>query len=67
MAVTHLAEKLKPVTPQLNLLHDMCFDFMKNRQKDIFELLNDDVCIIVQLFSNNNLIIILEYVFFIER
>ena len=47
MAVTHLAEKLKPVTPQLNLLHDMCFDFMKNRQKDIFELLNDDVCYFV--------------------
>lgn len=28
MAVTHLAEKLKPFTPQLDLLHDMCFNFM---------------------------------------
>lgn len=28
MAVTHLAEKLKPITPQLELLHDMCFHFM---------------------------------------
>lgn len=40
MAVTHLAERLKPVTPQLELLHDMCFHFMKNRQFDIFDLLN---------------------------
>ena len=28
MAVTHLAEKLKTLTPQLDLLHDMCFNFM---------------------------------------
>ena len=56
MAVTHLAEKLKPVTPQLNLLHDMCFDFMKNRQKDIFELLNNDVecCLSLHCFFKLN-------------
>eukprot|EP01084_Bolivina_argentea_P296632 510903_1 len=42
MAVTHLAEKLKPITPQLELLHDMCFHFMKNRQFDIFELLTSN-------------------------
>lgn len=31
MAVTHLAEKLKPDgSPQLALLHDMCFHFMSS-------------------------------------
>ena len=28
MAVTHIAEKLQPLTPQLELLHNMCFHFM---------------------------------------
>ncbi len=26
--ITHLAEKLKAITPQLELLHNMCFHFM---------------------------------------
>ena len=47
-AVRHLSENLQVSTPHLNLLQDLCENFLKNKNKDIFQILNHSV-----KFNNN--------------
>lgn len=55
MAIIHLSEKLKSTTPQLSLLHDICKEFIKNDENNIFEFLNHDVeCVCIHDEKNNS-------------
>ncbi len=39
LAVSHLSEKLSPITPHLHLLNEMCSTFISTRDRNVFELL----------------------------